>query len=561
MQDRSQHTNNSNSGRQGSRPNQSTQRRNGSTLDQSSSRPSQSNPRQTSGRSSQSNPRQTNVRQSSSKKSNGVGSAQSDLDRVLAQREGEARRTLGSALAKSASVADNSGKTTKRSSGVPNNYQRSNTSQRVPNASIKTEVKDNTKELNEVYSNLLSDELNQYVNKENEERKEDNSQKQKHRITIDWRRIVEGFNQAFYRSQKVLKGIATVVTGLITIACGATLLYAFVLSFKTMPDLAKCYNNAHVTIENSTKSTFKKEDNSFVYDKDGNTLAKLRQNRDTDYIKYNDIPQEVVNAFVAVEDKRFYDHHGVDLQSTAKAVEILVRGKLGESTGVERGGSTITQQMVKNVFLSNKKTYARKLKEIFLALEVEKKYSKKEILEFYINNVYFYNNCYGIASAAQSYFSKDLDQLTLAETATLCAIPNSPYYYNPVSNYSNNKERRNLILKRMRDQGYITKKAYKTAKKSNTTVIQNQRDFYNYEVSYAIDCAVENLMKQDGFEFHYSFSSVRDYKDYRKRYLEEYDLMRKELFTGGYKIKTTIDHNAQEKLQKAVDSNLAQFTK
>lgn len=104
-----------------------------------------------------------------------------------------------------------------------------------------------------------------------------------------------------------------------------------------------------------------------------------------------------MNAFVAVEDKRFYDHHGVDLQSTAKAVEILVRGKLGESTGVERGGSTITQQMVKNVFLSNKKTYARKLKEIFLALEVEKKYSKKEILEFYINNVYFYNNCYGIA--------------------------------------------------------------------------------------------------------------------------------------------------------------------
>ena len=373
MQDRSQHTNNSNSGRQGSRPNQSTQRRNGSTLDQSSSRHSQSNPRQTSGRSSQSNPRQTNVRQSSSKKSNGVGSAQSDLDRVLVQREGEARRTLGSALAKSASVADNSGKTTKRSSGVPNNYQRSNTSQRVPNASIKPEVKDNTKELNEVYSNLLSDELNRYVNKENEERKEDNSQKQKHRITIDWRRIVEGFNQAFYRYQKVLKGIAIVVTGLITIACGATLLYAFVLSFKTMPDLAKCYNNAHVTIENSTKSTFKKEDNSFVYDKDGNTLAKLRQNRDTDYIKYNDIPQEVVNAFVAVEDKRFYDHHGVDLQSTAKAVEILVRGKLGESTGVERGGSTITQQMVKNVFLSNKKTYARKLKEIFLALEVEKK--------------------------------------------------------------------------------------------------------------------------------------------------------------------------------------------
>ena len=417
------------------------------------------------------------------------------------------------------------------------------------------------RDLNEIYSNLLSDDLNHYVAKENEEHSKEETHRKRINISINWKGIVETAKQIFYNSKKFLKVVLGVLAGLITVTCTGVLCYAFILSFSTMPALAKCYNKAHAVIENSTKSTFKKEDNSFVYDKDGNTLAKLRQNRDTDYIKYDEIPEKVINAFIATEDKRFYDHHGVDLQSTAKAVEILVKGKLGESTEVERGGSTITQQMVKNVFLTNKKSYDRKIKEIFLALEVEKKYSKEEILEFYINNCYFYNNCYGIASAAQSYFSKDLDQLTLAEVATLCAIPNSPYYYNPVSNYSNNKERRNLVLRRMRDQGYITKKAYKTAKKSNTTVVQNQRDFYNYEVSYAIDCAVEALMKQDGFDFHYSFSSVKDYKDYRKRYLEEYDLMRKELYTGGYKVKTTIDCNAQEKLQKAVDSNLAQFTK
>ena len=529
--------------------------------------------------------------------------AQEDLDKVLERNNSEARDVLHSALAKSKSLTEvnkkadtgstlaksksltevnkkadtgstkvnrdlvretpksikSNGQT--KSSNDKNKSKSTNTGKTVVNTSKEKQNTKEQKNLNEVYSNLLSDDLNHYIAKENEEHNKEEFHRRRINISIDWKGIVEGFKQAFYNSKKFLKGFLGVVTGVFVASCAGVLCYTFVLSFNTMPALAKCYNNAHAVIEKSTKSTFKKEDNSFVLDKDGNTLAKLRQNRDTDYVKYDEIPKEVINAFVATEDKRFYEHHGVDLQSTAKAVEILVKGKLGENTGIERGGSTITQQMVKNVFLTNKKSYDRKIKEIFLALEVEKKYSKEEILEFYINNCYFYNNCYGIASAAQSYFSKDLDQLTLAEIATLCAIPNSPYYYNPVSNYDHNKERRNLVLRRMRDQRYITKNAYKTAKKSDTTVVQNQKDYYNYEVSYAIDCAVEALMKQDGFSFHYSFSSVKDYKEYRKDYLEEYDLMRKELYTGGYKVRTTIDHDAQEKLQKSIDSNLAQFTK
>lgn len=452
------------------------------------------------------------------------------------QRPPEGKQDLDKALAKSKAI-------TKKPASSPKQTKQS---------------EENSKHLNEVYSNLLSDELNSYMETSKEENTEE---KKKFSWNFDFDSIKENLRNAANNGKRIGKWFLTALTGIFMVGCAGVMCYAFVLSVKTMPDLVSYYNDAHKRVESSTKSSFKKEDNSFVYDKDGNTLAKLRQNRDTDYVQYKDIPQKVIDAFISVEDKRFYDHHGVDLQSTAKAVEILVRGKLGESTGVERGGSTITQQMVKNVFLTNKKTYGRKIKEIFLALEVEKKYSKEEILEFYINNVYFYNNCYGIASAAQSYFSKDLDELSLAEIATLCAIPNSPYYYNPVSNYDHNKERRNLILKRMKDQGYITEKAYKTSKKSHVTVIQNQKDFYNYEVSYAIDCAVEYLMKQDGFEFQYSFSTVRDYKDYRKRYLEEYDLMRKELYTGGYKIKTTIDHSAQEKLQEAVDSNLDFSTK
>ena len=364
--------------------------------------------------------------------------AQENLNKILEHNNSEARDALRSALAKSKSLTEANDKVNKKvdtsfaktggdlakrsskessrgsskaiksamkSSNVRSNVgtteiqsKRRVTEKAVPTASKRMQNIKGQRDLNEIYSNLLSDDLNHYVAKENEEHSKEETHRKRINISINWKGIVETAKQIFYNSKKFLKVVLGVLAGLITVTCTGVLCYAFVLSFSTMPALAKCYNKAHAVIENSTKSTFKKEDNSFVYDKDGNTLAKLRQNRDTDYVKYNEIPEKVINAFIATEDKRFYDHHGVDLQSTAKAVEILVKGKLGESTEVERGGSTITQQMVKNVFLTNKKSYDRKIKEIFLALEVEKKYSKEEILEFYINNCYFYNNCYGFRS-------------------------------------------------------------------------------------------------------------------------------------------------------------------
>lgn len=328
--------------------------------------------------------------------------AQEDLNKILEHNNSEARNALRSALAKSKSLTEENDKVNRKiddnlakrsskessrgsskaiksamkSSNVRSNVgtteiqsKRRVTEKAVPTASKRMQNIKGQKDLNEVYSNLLSEDLNHYVAKENEEHNKEETHRKRINISINWKGIVETAKQIFYNSKKFLKVVLGVLAGLITVTCTGVLCYAFVLSFSTMPALAKCYNKAHAVIENSTKSTFKKEDNSFVYDKDGNTLAKLRQNRDTDYVKYNEIPEKVINAFIATEDKRFYDHHGVDLQSTAKAVEILVKGKLGESTEVERGGSTITQQMVKNVFLTNKKSYDRKIKEIFLALE------------------------------------------------------------------------------------------------------------------------------------------------------------------------------------------------
>lgn len=425
---------------------------------------------------------------------------------------------------------------------------------------INTDVynENDTKARNEIYSNLLSKDLADYVNSQKEQQLDTT----KH--STDFK---EKISEIFFKTKtklgafgkignKIGTGLLYMFTSVTVLLCTIVVLYAFYASFKIMPVIAGYYNESNELVENSSRDTFRKEDNSYIYNDSKELLATLKVDRNSNYVKYEDIPENIINAFIAVEDKRFYQHDGVDLQSTAKAIELVIRNKMGEPIAVERGGSTITQQLARNIFLTHDKTYVRKIKEIFIALELEKKYSKKDILEFYINNVYYYNNCYGIASASQMYYGKSLDELSLHEIATLCAIPNSPTYYDPVSNPENNKVRRNVILKCMLDQDYISEKDYRRSIKSEVSCKKHINDFYNYEVSYAIDCAVEYFMKRDGFEFRYSFKTLKDYEKYRKEYLEEYDLMRTKLFTGGYKIYTTINEDAQRILQEAIDNNL-----
>ena len=413
-------------------------------------------------------------------------------------------------------------------------------------------------DINALYSKVLSENINQHL----ESRSNENEEKKKSfHLDIDFIRIKNKILQFLqflklngYKPFKVFLGF---LSGLFITFGFCLLFYAFFLSIYVMPTISSYYNEAHEVISNSSYETFRKEDNSYIYDNNGETLAKLKVDRNSNYLKYDDIPKNVINAFVAIEDRRFYEHKGVDLQSTAKAISLIILDKMGEPIETERGGSTITQQLVKTVFLTNEKTYQRKIKEIFMALEMEKKYSKEEILEFYVNNVYYYSNCYGIESASQTYYSKSVDELNLTEIATLCAIPNSPTYYNPVTNYDNNKVRRDLILKCMYEQGYINEKSYQNCINRDTKIKETKQEFFNYEVSYAIDCAVEYLMKQNGFDFKYSFKSMDAYEKYRKNYLEQYDLMRTKFFTGGYKVYTSIDLAAQRKLQNSVDSNLS----
>lgn len=178
-----------------------------------------------------------------------------------------------------------------------------------------------------------------------------------------------------------------------------------------------------------------------------------------DYLTFEEIPTDVINAYVSIEDNTFWTNSGFDSKSILRglAVTICSGGKNIQ------GGSSITQQLVKNIYLTQERTIMRKIKEVFIAAKITKKYTKKEIIEFYVNNCYYANDCYTIQSAALLYFDMPISDLTLSQCTYLCAIPNSPTKYNPLKDASAAIPRRNKILKKMFERGEITEKEYNQA--------------------------------------------------------------------------------------------------
>ncbi|HEU5139805.1 MAG TPA: PBP1A family penicillin-binding protein [Bacillales bacterium] len=251
-----------------------------------------------------------------------------------------------------------------------------------------------------------------------------------------------------------------------------------------------------------------------IVNEKGDLITKLYvENRDPVDIK--EIPDSVQQAFIAVEDSRFYEHHGIDIQGILRAVytDILAGAKV-------EGGSTITQQLAKRVFLSADKTWLRKTKEAIIAINLERRYSKKQILEMYLNQIYFGQGAYGIATAAELYFNKKVSDLTVPEAALLAAIPNAPSTYNPIENPENAKERRDLILSLMADQGYITAEQ---------------------AVTYKHETLAVNLhkMKKNKAYWTYIDMVLHEAK-------EKYNLTNEALLKGGYTIEVPMNTKAQE---------------
>jgi penicillin-binding protein 2A len=187
-----------------------------------------------------------------------------------------------------------------------------------------------------------------------------------------------------------------------------------------------------------------------LVDQDGKTVTKLFiENRDL--VSIEDIPKHVQEAFIAVEDTRFYEHHGIDVRAILRALyrDLLAGSKV-------EGGSTITQQLAKNVYLSNEKTWFRKTKEVIIALNLEKRYSKQKLLEMYVNQIYFGHGVYGVQAASKFYFNKDVSELTVEQAALLASIPKSPVKYSPILNPKSSTERRNVVINLMEERGFLS---------------------------------------------------------------------------------------------------------
>lgn len=221
---------------------------------------------------------------------------------------------------------------------------------------------------------------------------------------------------------------------------------------------------------------------SQVFDRHGRLITTLHSDQNRLPIDINKVPTNLQNAFIAAEDNRFYDHIGIDPIGIMRAIVANLTNR-----GIAQGGSTITQQLAKNAFLSQEQTLKRKIQEAMLALEIEQKYSKKEILEMYMNQIYFGQGAYGIQTAAKTYFNKDVDQLTLTQCAMLAGLPKSPNYYSPFNNLEAAKARKNVVLDQMAKYGYINQAEADEAKNADLHLSQAKQIAENSEAESFID--------------------------------------------------------------------------
>jgi penicillin-binding protein 1A len=356
------------------------------------------------------------------------------------------------------------------------------------------------------------------------------------------------------RAKRLFKGFFLfVLICFLLFLMGTGILYA-----KYKPVYDKLSEDAHNKVASINEKTFKDKMETVIYDNKGNVMKKLAIH-DYYYIKGQDIQPKIKDAVISIEDERFYEHQGYDKKAIARAGVELIKNK-GHIT---QGGSTITQQLVKLQFLSLEKSYERKIEEILIATDLEKRYSKDQILEYYLNNVNYGNGAYGIETASITYFNKPSKDLTLSETAFLTAIPNNPSIYNPVRHMDNVLKRRDLVLTKMKELGYIKKAEYQEAKAQKIVLNMPKREVEpeTYAISFAISSATKVLMEQEGFNFEYWFDTNEERNKYMDDYNDKFLEINKKIRNGGYKIYTTLDMQKQEMLQKSVNENLAGYTR
>ncbi|MBQ1742504.1 MAG: transglycosylase domain-containing protein, partial [Oscillospiraceae bacterium] len=292
----------------------------------------------------------------------------------------------------------------------------------------------------------------------------------------------------------VIGGVFKVIGTILLVLLIAGLLFACIFAYYVKTTLTPKMDISLEDFQLSESSTIWYQDYSGAWQQ----LTTLISTTKRIWVDYEEIPEDMVHAAVAIEDKRFYDHKGVDWYRTAGAfVEMFARME------TSYGGSTITQQLIKNLTGNDQVTIQRKLTEIFGALELEKKYDKQEIMEWYLNAVYFGESCYGVQAAAHTYFGKDVSELSLAECACIVGITNKPTYYDPFFSEENNKKRQETILREMYEQGYIDYERYQQAVAEELVFARSPGEsgttqVYSYYEEVVIHDVIHDLMQVKG---------------------------------------------------------------
>ncbi|NLV16687.1 MAG: penicillin-binding protein 1A [Syntrophomonadaceae bacterium] len=258
---------------------------------------------------------------------------------------------------------------------------------------------------------------------------------------------------------------------------------------------------------------------TILYDKNGDPFYNLYFEENRIQVPLSSVPDDLKNAFLSVEDQQFYEHHGINFLAILRAIYVdLTKGSLSQ------GASTITQQLARTAFLNPEKTWERKIKEMVISFQLESKYSKDEIFKFYINRINFGSGAWGVQTASQIYYGKDIEELTLAESALLAGLVQRPNAYSPFKNLELAKKRRSIVLNRMVDCGYITQAEADEAKEEPIKLNEktNTAERYGFFVDYVIDEA-DRILEELGL----------------------YDDPQEVIFKGGLKIYTTMDPKAQ----------------
>lgn len=287
---------------------------------------------------------------------------------------------------------------------------------------------------------------------------------------------------------------------------------------------------------------------SYILDGDSQVISEINEPVNRTYLSIENIPEFIQQVFIIAEDRHFYEHKGFDLAAMGRAFAINA-----QSDNIKQGASTITQQLARNLYLNYDRTYNRKITELLYSYELERTYSKQQILELYLNAIYFANGAYGVEAAAQLYFQKSVQQLSKAELTFIAAIPNNPSMFDPLVHFEDTKKRQELLLNQLRDMNYISSEECEKLKQEaiNINLKQEQEPYPDYTTF--VEAELKELIgQQEGFTDKINAATGAE----KEKLVKSLDKRYKEVLASGIKIHTALNPSVQNKAKAAVQNYL-----